>query len=280
MVPFVELPTLRLGPIAVDPFSTLVVIGVLVGVVVARRRCVTTGLDPIFGERLMWHAIGIGFVLSHVLDVLAYHPEQVLEDPLVLLRVWGSQSSFAGMLGGLLGMAFFFARHGGHLDLRERLAYVDTIAYGFPFAWIFGRLGCTFALDHPGALTSFPLGTSLATASARAFLRSVYAEAGRLADLPGDETLARLGFHNLGFYELLYTVGVIVPAMLLLGRKPRTPGFFLAAFLLLYAPIRFVADFLRVGDRTYAGLTFGQYAALALTFAAAYLVHRTRHASR
>lgn len=278
MVPFVQLSTFSLGPLTLPVFGPLVVFGVAVGVYVARRRCVTTGLDVVLGEELMWYAVLIGFVLSRVIDVLAYHPEQAWANPLVLLKFWASMSSFGGMLGGLFGMLVFFRTRGKHLSMRECFAYVDTIAYGFPFAWVFGRLACTLTVDHPGAVTTFPLGTSLATPEARAVVRHAYAEAGERALLPDDATLAHLGFHNLGFYELLYTLSVIVPAMLVLGRKPRTPGFFLATFLLVYSPIRFVADFLRVADRTYLGLTFAQYAAALLTLGALALAWRTKDA--
>ena len=278
MIPFVQLSTFSLGSLAIPFFGPLVVFGVVVGVLVARRRCTATGLDVALGEELMWYAVMIGFVLSRVIDVLAYHPEQAWANPLVLLKFWASMSSFGGMLGGLFGMLVFFWTRGKHLSPRERLAYVDTIAYGFPFAWVFGRLACTLTVDHPGAVTTFPLATSLATPRAREVVRTAYENAGQLARLPDDATLAHLGFHNLGFYELLYTLLVIVPAMLVLGRKPRTPGFFLAAFLLVYSPIRFVADFLRVGDRTYLGLTFAQYAAVALTLVALALAWRTKDA--
>ena len=127
------------------------------------------------------------------------------------------------------------------------------MAYGWPFAWVFGRLACTVANDHPGTVTrGFPLATSLDTPQGRHFIRGVYAAAGRGAELPGDAALAGMGFHNLGFYELLWTLLVIVPVFLWLGRSRRPPGFFLAAFTLLYAPARFVLDLPRVTDATYS----------------------------
>ena len=74
------------------------------------------------------------------------------------------------------------------------------------------------------------------------------------------ETLSRMGFHDLGWYEFLFTGLIIVPVFLVLNRKPRQPGFFLITFLLLYIPGRFLLDFLRLGDARYAGLTPAQYA--------------------
>jgi phosphatidylglycerol:prolipoprotein diacylglycerol transferase len=85
-----------------------------------------------------------------------------------------------------------------------------------------------------------------------------------------------MAFHDLGWYEFLYTSCLMVPAFLALDRKPRPPGFFLIAFLLLYAPVRFSLDFLRIGDARYLGLTPGQYAGIAVFLAAVYFMVRIR----
>lgn len=273
IVPFALLTTLHLGPLTIDVFSACVAMAIVVGIVGVRRRSGSVGLDPRIGEGMALFATVVGLVVSHVVDVLAYHPEWIRQDPWVLLRLWGSHSSFAGMLGGIFAVAIYAPRDVS-LDVRTRLAYLDTVAYAFPFAWVFGRLGCTFVLDHPGRVTTFPLATSLASPEARVFLRSVYEQAGLGAELPSDAALARLGFHNLGLYELVYTLVVILPITITLGRRTRAPGSGVAIFLLAYAPLRFAADFLRVGDRTYAGLTFGQYAAVVLSVGAAWLLFR------
>lgn len=57
---------------------------------------------------------------------------------------------------------------------------------------------------------------------------------------------------------------VVVPVFVLLDRKERGPGFFLAAFAALYMPVRFMLDFLRVSDARYGGLTPAQWAAAAV----------------
>jgi hypothetical protein len=51
--------------------------------------------------------------------------------------------------------------------------------------------------------------------------------------------------------------------MVVLGRRPQRVGVFLAAFLVLYMPVRFAFDFLRVADLRYGGLTAAQWVALA-----------------
>jgi phosphatidylglycerol:prolipoprotein diacylglycerol transferase len=270
MIPFFEQPVLSLGPVSIHAFGALVALGIFIGMQVTLSRCRKEGLDPKLCEDLIWYSVLIGFVISHLFDVITYYPERVLEDPLVLLRIWDGISSFGGILGGLAGMAYFFWRKAPGLTMGQRMRYVDTIAYGFPFAWIFGRLGCTVAIDHPGTLTKFFLGTSLEKIEAQEFITGVYVNADAIDQLP--TSYEGWGFHNLGFYEMLYTLIVIAPIIFLLGRKRRPPGFFLASFVLIYSPIRFMLDFLRMTDKTYLGLTPGQYAAIGTFLFAAFLL--------
>ncbi len=178
------------------------------------------------------------------------------------------------MVGGVLGIWLFFRFRAPELDPRTRWEYLDVIAFVFPFAWVIGRLACTTAHDHPGTLTTFPLAVSLKTPEARAYITAMYQDAGRLAGLPGPSELSRMAFHDLGWYEFLFALLVIVPVFLLLDRRPRPPGFYVIVFLLLYVPARFGLDFLRLSDARYFGLTPGQYAGVAVFVAALYALRR------
>ena len=268
--PYFPHPRLDVGPLHVHAFGVLVAVGILVGVEVTLRRARFEGLDPRVIRGVIGHALLWGFVAAHVLDVVCYSPQQLIDDPWILLQLWNGISSYGGMLGGLAGMAFYLGSRRRGIAAAERWRYVDVVAYGWTFAWVFGRLACTVATDHPGTVTyGFPLATSLDSPQARDFIRGVYASAGRGDELPGDAVLAGMGFHNLGFYELSWTLLVIVPIFVWLGRSRRPPGFFLVAFTLLYAPARFVLDVPRVTDATYFGLTPGQYASAAAMLAAA-----------
>jgi len=215
-----------------------------------------------------------GFIVAHLYSVLAYFPRETMENPLLLLKIWENISSFGGFAGGLLGLWLFFRFKARDVDAAARLRYLDVIAYVFPFAWAIGRIACTVAHDHPGTITTFPLGISLKSPGAQAYIASFYREAGRLAEVPPTGELAKMAFHDLGWYEFLYMSCLMVPTFLLLDRKPRPPAFFLIAFLLLYVPARFLLDFLRIGDARYFGLTPGQYAGVAVFLAAVYLMVR------
>jgi phosphatidylglycerol---prolipoprotein diacylglyceryl transferase len=264
MIPYFEQPMWQLGPITIAAFGVIVATAVFVGLTLGGWRFRKLGLDPKTGEGLAWYVVVCGFLGAHFFSVLLYFPRKVIEHPLVLLKLWEDISSFGGILGGMIGVWLFFRLRAASIDAITRWTYVDVAAYAFPISLAIGRLGCAFAHDHPGTVTTFPLAISLETDSARAFINEVYLVAGRVAELPPGPQLARLGFHDLGWYEFLYLGIVVVPVTLLLGRRARAPGTFLISFLTLYMPVRFGLDFLRVSDVRYAGLTPAQWVALVI----------------
>ena len=245
MIPFLVQPELRIGPITIHAFGVLVAGAVLVGATIVRRRAEAHGVsDEVVRHFLEWVLFG-GFVGAHLVDRLVYFPSETLRDPLSLLRIWEGLSSFGGFAGGTLGAVLFFRRHGA---AGAAWRCVDSFAYAFPFGWALGRMGCFVAYDHPGLPTTFVLG-------------EVYRDG-----------VVR---HNLGLEEALYTAA-IAALFYALGRRPRFPGCFVGLFLLLYAPFRFAADFLRIIDIRYCGLTPGQYGCVVLILAGAMICHRTR----
>lgn len=275
MIPYFPQPEYHLfGPVTVHAFGAIVALSVIVGWQMAVARSRRIGLDPELLQDLLLYVALSGFVVAHLYSVLAYFPRQAMEDPLLLLKIWENISSFGGFAGGLLGLWLFFRFKARVVDSAARLRYLDVIAYVFPFAWAVGRLACTVAHDHPGTVTTFPLGISLKSPEAQAYITAFYRDAGRLAELPPPAELAKMAFHDLGWYEFLYMVCLVVPAYLVLDRKPRPPAFFLIAFLLLYVPARFFLDFLRISDARYLGLTPGQYAGIAVFLATVFLMVR------
>jgi phosphatidylglycerol---prolipoprotein diacylglyceryl transferase len=268
MVPYFPQPEIHLfGRITLHAFGPLVALAVVVGWMMTVARCRKVGLSPTACTDLLAYVILSGFVVAHLSSVLAYFPAEAARNPVLLLRFWENISSFGGMIGGVFGLWLYFRRKGKNIGATDPIRTLDAIAYVFPFAWAIGRLGCVMAHDHPGTVTSFPLAVSLATRASRTYITYFYRVAGRLEELPDTEQLSRMGFHDQGWYEFLYTLLIIVPAFLVLDRKPRQPGFFSIAFLLLYIPARFLLDFLRLADARYAGLTPGQYAGAAIFLA-------------
>jgi phosphatidylglycerol:prolipoprotein diacylglycerol transferase len=224
MIPYFEQPSLDLGPLTIHAFGVIVASALFLGLTIGASRFRQVGLDRAVGERLAWWAVIGGFVGAHLFALIFYHPAKIAANPLVLVQLWGDISSFGSILGGLLGTLLFFAVRARATPLAVRLAYVDVTAYVFPIALMVGRIGCALAHDHPGRVTRFPLAVSLESAEARSYIEQVYAAAGRAAELPAPDVLAGLGFHDLGLTELVYLAAVVVPAVLLLGRRARGPG--------------------------------------------------------
>lgn len=244
MLPFLTNPTLTLnGNLEISLVHVLVMAAVVIGCELGFRRARRTGLDlDIMAKASLW-AVGAGFVVSHLVAEILYFPHVAADDPLTLLMVWGGLSSFGGFFGGVLGAYLFLRRRGAPI-----IPFLEAGFFGFVPAWILGRLGCTIAFDHPGLPTTFFLG---------------------MADGGG---VVR---HNLGLYEMLYTV--LITAVLY-GLRHYRPfeGFHLVLIIFLYSPVRFFLDTLRIADRRYWGYTPGQYFSMVLLMLGVWLLIRGR----
>jgi phosphatidylglycerol:prolipoprotein diacylglycerol transferase len=157
-------------------------------------------------------------------------------------------SSFGGFFGALLGLWIHFGR-----SRRPWLVEAEILLQGLVVGWVFGRLGCTLVHDHVGRPGDFPLAIAF-PAGAR---------------------------HDLGLYEFLYTLLVLVPALLWINRRPRAPGTTLWVVAWLYAPARFALDFLRHTDLPnpdprFLGLTVAQYGCVVLVWVGLHFWRSTR----
>ena len=272
MLPYVEQPTLQLGPLTIHAFGVSVAAALWLGLVLVERRVARLGLDGGLSRRLGgWMLVG-GLLGAHLFSVLLYFPHELRGDPWLLLRVWEDVSSFGGMLGGLAGALAFFALRARDASPGVRLAHLDAIAFAFPAALAVGRFGCALAHDHPGGVTTFPLAVSLESGAALDYVGGVY----RAAGLALPDAAPAMGFHDLGLYELLFLALVVVPLFRMWDRREWPTGFFLVAFAALYLPVRFGLDLLRVADARYVGLTPAQWAAAAVLAALPFVVVRRR----
>lgn len=222
------------GTVPIELFGILVAIGVILGDRVVSTQAPRFGLDPRDVKYLNVWIVLVGFIVAHLVSVIFYFPERIVENPLVLLNVWSGLSSFGGFLGATLAFFYLTKKH-----KIPRLAYADVLALGLSIGWIFGRAGCFSAHDHPGRHTSF-------------FLAVRYPDGPR---------------HDLGFYEMLFTIGLSA-LLFAFARKRRPDGHVVGLAALLYGVARFGFDFLRATDvarpdRRYLALTPAQWACLA-----------------
>ncbi len=246
MFPYIHIPTYHLGPVPLDPWGILVTIGFVLGLEVARARGLAKGLDVRDIIDALVFIVMSGFVGGHLVHVLAYHPEKIDEQGFAAIyEIWAGFSSFGGFLGAVIGSIVFFK----FIRKLDYWAHADVIMYAFPFAWIFGRAGCSIVHDHIGRPTDFFLAVNF------------------------DEMRQGMGVrHDLGLYECLFAM-VIAALFFAVRNKPWPAGSFLALWCLVYAPVRFFMDFLRrtdeipgfpTADVRWSGLTPAQWGAIVM----------------
>ncbi len=243
-----------IGGLPVHLFGVLVALGVIIGdrIVVAQGQ--RRGLDPNDVKYMNARIVIGGFIVAHLVSVIFYYPERIRENWTVLINPFAGLSSFGGFLGAFLAFLYFTKR----ADIN-RLLYADSVALGLAVGWIFGRSGCFSAHDHPGRHVSPP--------SVFYFLSVNYPDGARI---------------DLGLYELLFTI-VLTVILFRYNREPRPRGRVIALAALIYAPARFLLDFLRETevsaaiphpDKRYLLLTPAQWACLATAALAIYLWRR------
>jgi phosphatidylglycerol:prolipoprotein diacylglycerol transferase len=249
-----------IDPPSIKPFGVLVALGVTAGVLIAMDRCRQREIDPNMMTDFITFVVGIGFVVSHVLDSIFYQWDSVVANPWFLLFIPGGLSSYGGFIGAIVGALIWrFVRKRSALELS------DICASAFPVAWIFGRTGCAVVHDHPGM-------------SSNAWY-AVQFPAHRLQE-------GFAGRLDLGLIEMVLTIPLAIIVTWLWRRQPkRAAGFYMGLFAIAYAPVRFFLDFLRVqpddpsfahmSDTRYVGLTAAQWVCFAAVIGGWMLLQRS-----
>jgi phosphatidylglycerol:prolipoprotein diacylglycerol transferase len=237
VVPYVEivLPTLP-GGFVLAPYGALVIIGILAATATCAWRAPAHDVERSTALRALGWTLIVGFSTAQAGEILLYRPELLERGPGVFFASDAGMSSFAGFAGGSLALLVF-----ARASRTALLPLLDLIVEATAVGWVFGRLGCSLAHDHPGSLSDFPLAVAY----------------------PGG---AR---HDLGFYELIFTLAVLLPWLVYLERRGARPGLRTASIACIYGVARFWLDFLRAADLPgseprWLGLTPGQYGALLL----------------
>jgi phosphatidylglycerol:prolipoprotein diacylglycerol transferase len=266
MIPYIHVPDLHIGPIPLHPFGILVATGVFVGSSLATKRAAALGYDLTKLNSFVTWMLVSGFILSHFLDSLFYHWDEVLKRPWSLAMPWEGLSSFGGFIGALVGiLAWKYFDFAGWKPVRRSppqpiLPFADLILSVFPYGWMFGRAGCSTVHDHPGA-----------RATADTLLAVAYPYPGEVASTkfgPIEFIHGHDPRFDLGLLELMFTI-ILALAFTVTWRRKLPIGTYVIASALAYSPVRFAMDFLRKpesegGDTRYAGLTPAQWCCFAL----------------
>ncbi len=262
MFPAIEVSAWHVGPLVIQPFGFLVVLGLFLGYAAARRRARRYGVSPEdLGGFTGWMLV-CAFILAHVLDEALYHPDVFLTHPASFLAITNGLSSYGGFAGAFVGAVAW-----SRIEVRDRAPYVrwrreprrllpisECVASIFPVGWALGRAGCAVVHDHLGVASSSLLAVQFGPGPSERY--------GPLVVRHG----LRPRF-DLGLLELLFTLALLA-AFAVTWRRRLPLGRYLGALCLLYPPVRFLLDFLRVGpedggDERYLGLTPAQWACFA-----------------
>jgi phosphatidylglycerol---prolipoprotein diacylglyceryl transferase len=249
LIPYFELRTIHIGSFHIEPFGLLMGVGAAIGYYSLRRRLRQhgLGLEHLAGM-MFWMFVG-GLAGAALLKPV-YHPaflEILSTAPLDIFRRAGGIASFGGLFAGLL-IGYLYLR-ASQLPAKTTWGYMDSLAFIFPRAWIFGRIGCALAHDHPGVGTESWLGV-------------------QFPDGPR---------YDLGLIEVLYLL-IFLVALKVMDRRPRYSGFYLGMFLLSYGIFRAALDTLHEAPVRYLTVTVDQYASAVAIIAGAILLIRKKQA--
>ena len=195
---------------------------------------------------------------------LLYHPELVVADPLVLLRVWeGGMASHGGFVGVALAMAWFVRRQ------RIPLLHLsDAVVAVAPLGILLGRIANFINGELWGRVTTFkyavifpdsaPPGTPIE------FIEPRHASQLYAAALEGALLLAV-------FLWRFWRTPVVA----------RSPGRLTGEFLVAYAVVRSIGEQFREPDAPLiGGLTRGTFYSIFLVLVGVFLIIRSRTRSQ
>lgn len=290
MLPFITCDPLRLGPLSLSPWGLLTAIGFFLWDIVTTRHARRLGYDHREMRALQLWGIFVGVYGAHILDTLFYAPGEIVRRPWALLIFWENLSSMGGVLGCVLGGVIWkfyrFRIENGRPELTRRpvplplLPMADIIVSALPVGFGFGRAGCAIVHDHPGIQA--PASELFAVAFPRFPGEGLVASYGPIHVAYGSDPRFDLGLIECVFLAVL-ALGV---GWTWLQPKRPAMGMYTAVLCLVYSPVRFALDFLRIGaddgsgDRRLGALTFAQWTCLGMFGFGFYMLGHARRLAR
>jgi phosphatidylglycerol---prolipoprotein diacylglyceryl transferase len=252
MIPYPAIDPIifSVGPLAVRWYGLMYVIGFAAGWWLARRRAArpdSTWQAAEVDDLIFFAAIGV--ILGGRLGwILFYGGEQVMADPLTIVRIWEGGMSFHGGLIGVILATLLFAR-----QRQRRFADVLDFLTPLPGIGIFaGRIGNFINGELWGKPTNAPWGFTVDPAP----LYPVQAaEATRLCQRFGVDPCV-LHVHASQLYEGVLEGLLLFVVLWLFTRIPRPRLAPTGLFLIVYGVCRFAVEFVRVPDENRGYLLF------------------------
>lgn len=252
-----------LGDFAVSPHGLFVAVGFLLGAQLMLKRAEVRGVArrPVKHVPDVISAIvtraAIGGIIGARLFFVATRPSEF--DLVEVLQVWnGGLSLLGGIAGGVILAVPYIVKHRLSLPLL-----LDSLAPGLALGIFVGRIGDLIIGEHLGDATDSPLGWRCT----QQYVRDVGWVGPDPFTGPQVQGCFDTAVHQTALYDFLLG-GAVFATLLVLERRPRFDGFFMAAFVLLYGSGRLVTDFARAADKDLIGMLTGSQVTALLTIAA------------
>jgi phosphatidylglycerol---prolipoprotein diacylglyceryl transferase len=248
--PAIDPIIVSLGPLAIRWYGLTYVIAFAVAWWLGRRRAAqpTSTWKPTDVDDLIFYG-ALGVILGGRIGwVLFYGFERLIDDPLMILRIWEGGMSFHGGLIGVILAEILFAR-------RQRRKVVDVLDYLAPLPGIgIFAVRCANFINGElwGKPTQAPWGFIVDPATLHP---SQQAEALRMCERFNIDPCV-LHVHASQLYEGVLEGLVVFAILWIYTAKPRpqlAPG---GLFLLCYGVFRFAVEFVRVPDENRGYLIF------------------------
>lgn len=221
--------TIEIGPLTIHFYGIMIAIGVIVAVIVAKRRYERFGGSGAMAERVAIWAVVFG-LLGARLGYVVTHTGDFIDRPWAVLFIWeGGLAFYGGLVVGAIAAIIVLRRLRGDV-----FAFSDAVAVGIPLAQAFGRWGNYFNQELFGTPSNLPWAVEIDTAIAKN------------VGYPDAAT-----FHPTFLYEALWNVIVVVGVILWLERRGKLfKGSSIAVYVMLYGVGRFLMELMRT-DTTF-----------------------------
>lgn len=262
--PDIDPVALSLGPFAIHWYGLMYLVGFAAAWLLGRWRA---GLPRSSWTRDMVDDVVFYSVIGTIAGgrlgyMLFYGFDQILANPLNLLKVWEGGMSFHGGLIGVLIALWLFSR-------KYRLGFFsvgDFVAPLVPLGLFAGRIGNFINGELWGHATSLPWGMRLPCERFPQYC----------AGLPS-EALWSAPLHASQLYEAALEGLLLFAVLWWFSSRPRPVMAVSGLFLLLYGIFRFAVEFVRLPDAhlgylAFDWLTMGQLLSLPMIIAGALLL--------
>jgi phosphatidylglycerol---prolipoprotein diacylglyceryl transferase len=215
------------GSITIYTYGVLVAIGVVLGLLYARRQAAHAGLDPEKVWNMGIYCILMALLLAKVWLVLGEwsyygaHPREILS----AATFQSGGTFYGGVVGAILTIVLY-----SYFQKMPLLAVLDTFAAALPLGHAIGRLGCFAAGCCYGKPTSMPWGVSFTNPAAA-----------QVAGTPLDVHLHPTQLYESAAEFLNFAI------LVWLGKRQTFRGQMLGTYFLLYGAERGTIEFFR-GD--------------------------------